>query len=128
MKVEVEVPDEFQSTCIGLLNQRKGQMQNSETRDGTTTIEAHVPLSSMFGFSTALRSGTQVRVGGGLSAESRCWAPEVTPAWGVCVCVCVCVVQGKGEFTMEYKEHSPVPRDLADKLCKQYQESQQQGR
>lgn len=89
MKVEVEVPEEFQSTVIGLLNQRKGQLQNSETRDGSTVIEAHVPLSSMFGFSTALRSGTQ----------------------------------GKGEFTMEYHSHSPVMRDFADQLRKEYQAS-----
>ena len=62
MKVEVTVPHEFQGMGISLLNKRKGQLTGSETGDMGVVIEADVPLSHMFGFSTDLRSGTQVRI------------------------------------------------------------------
>lgn len=59
MKVEVSVPHEFQGVGIALLNKRKGQMTGSEAHDMVVVIEADVPLSQMFGFSTDLRSATQ---------------------------------------------------------------------
>ena len=59
MKVEVTVPHEFQGVAIGLLNKRKGQLTGSEAQDMVVVVEADVPLSSMFGFSTDLRSATQ---------------------------------------------------------------------
>lgn len=59
MKVEVEVPHEFQGVGISLLNKRKGQLTGSETHDMGVSIQADVPLSAMFGFSTDLRSATQ---------------------------------------------------------------------
>jgi elongation factor G len=59
MKVEVAVPHEFQGTGIALLNKRKGQLTGTETHDLTVVVEADVPLSQMFGFSTDLRSATQ---------------------------------------------------------------------
>ena len=59
MAVEVNVPHEFQSVCIGLLNKRKGQLTGSEAHDVSVIMQADVPLSSMFGFSTDLRSATQ---------------------------------------------------------------------
>ncbi len=60
MKLEVSAPTEFQGSVIGILSKRKGQMQGSETIDASVVIEAAVPLSQMFGFSTELRSATQV--------------------------------------------------------------------
>lgn len=59
MDVEVMVPTEFQGTAIGLLNKRKGQLYNQEAGDMNVTLQCHVPLAAMFGFSTDLRSVTQ---------------------------------------------------------------------
>lgn len=59
IQVEVEVPVEFQGTAIGLLNKRKGALNSQDTGTQTVVINADVPLSSMFGFSTDLRSSTQ---------------------------------------------------------------------
>lgn len=59
MKVEVETPDEYQGFVIGDLSSRRGIIQGSETNDqGDTIVNALVPLSEMFGYSTDLRSGT----------------------------------------------------------------------
>lgn len=59
MKVVVETPEEFQGAVQTTLIRRRGMIQGSETTYGTTAIEAHVPLSDMFGYSTELRSATQ---------------------------------------------------------------------
>ncbi len=61
MKVDVTVPDDYLGTVIGDLNGRRGQIQGQETRNGVTQIEALVPLASMFGYATDLRSSTQGR-------------------------------------------------------------------
>lgn len=59
MKVGVEGPTEFQGNVFGSLNQRRGIIVSS-TEDGSfCQIEAEVPLSEMFGYSTVLRSLTQ---------------------------------------------------------------------
>ncbi|NOT77908.1 MAG: elongation factor G [Bacteriovoracaceae bacterium] len=57
MKVEVETPDEYQGGVIGDLSSRRGIIQASESNDqGEVTINALIPLSEMFGYSTVLRS------------------------------------------------------------------------
>ena len=61
MKVSVIVPDEYLGTVIGDLNSRRGQIQGQESRPGATQIDALVPLASMFGYATDLRSNTQGR-------------------------------------------------------------------
>jgi elongation factor G len=59
MKVSVEGPTEFQGNIYGSINQRRGIISSS-TEDGTfSRVEAEVPLSEMFGYSTVLRSLTQ---------------------------------------------------------------------
>jgi len=59
MKVSVEGPTEFQGNIFGSINQRRGIISSS-TEDGTfSRVEAEVPLSEMFGYSTVLRSLTQ---------------------------------------------------------------------
>ena len=59
MRVSVESPSEFQGAVLGTINQRRGMIL-SATEDGAfTVIEAEVPLSEMFGYSTVLRSATQ---------------------------------------------------------------------
>ncbi len=61
MKVSVIVPDDYMGDVIGDLNSRRGQIQGMEPRNGATQIDAFVPLSSMFGYATDLRSRTQGR-------------------------------------------------------------------
>ncbi|WIA10608.1 hypothetical protein OEZ85_010791 [Tetradesmus obliquus] len=59
MKVEVTVPVEFQGIVMGDLNRRKGMILDSRQEAEDAVIEAMVPLNSMFGYSTVLRSNTQ---------------------------------------------------------------------
>lgn len=61
MKVVVTTPDDFLGDVIGDLNARRGQVQGMENRNGSTSVTAQVPLSSMFGYATDLRSRTQGR-------------------------------------------------------------------
>ena len=61
MKVAVIVPDEYMGDVIGDLNSRRGQIQGMEALSGSQQINAFVPLSNMFGYSTDLRSKTQGR-------------------------------------------------------------------
>lgn len=56
MKVEVTTPDEYQGDILGDLNRRRGKVQNMETKGNATFVHAHVPLSEMFGYATAIRS------------------------------------------------------------------------
>ncbi|MBZ5708561.1 elongation factor G [Nannocystis pusilla] len=59
MKVAVETPEEFQGGIQGGLVRRRGNIINSESSMGISVIEAHVPLATMFGYSTELRSMSQ---------------------------------------------------------------------
>ena len=59
MKVVVETPTEFQGAVMGLLNQRRGIIIGAQDEGPMSVVEAQVPLSEMFGFSTVLRSSTQ---------------------------------------------------------------------
>ncbi|KAI9207573.1 P-loop containing nucleoside triphosphate hydrolase protein [Polychytrium aggregatum] len=93
MEVSVTGPAEYQGAIIGLLNKRKGTIEDSEVRDEYIEIQARVPLNDMFGFSTDLRS----------------------------------ITQGKGEYSMEYKEHAPVTMDVQKKLVDEYQRARAQA-
>ena len=59
MKVSITAPTEFQGNIFGLINQRRGVIVDSTDENNTSTVNAEVPLSEMFGFSTILRSSTQ---------------------------------------------------------------------
>ena len=61
MKVSVTAPDDYLGDVIGDLNSRRGQVLGMENRTGSTQVDANVPLSSMFGYATDLRSKTQGR-------------------------------------------------------------------
>jgi len=61
MKVEIEVPEEYMGDVIGDVNRRRGQVNSMEDVHGIKKINAFVPLSEMFGYSTDLRSMTQGR-------------------------------------------------------------------
>ena len=61
MKVVVTAPDEYMGDVMGDINARRGQIVGSEIRNGAAVIESNVPLSTMFGYATDLRSKTQGR-------------------------------------------------------------------
>ncbi|MCO5226583.1 MAG: elongation factor G [Thermomicrobiales bacterium] len=61
MKVEITTPDDFMGDVIGDINARRGQIAGMEERAGAQVINCFVPLSSMFGYTTDLRSMTQGR-------------------------------------------------------------------
>ena len=61
MKVVVTVPEEYMGDVIGDINSRRGTIQGMEAAFGAQQINAFVPLSSMFGYATDLRSKTQGR-------------------------------------------------------------------
>jgi elongation factor G len=59
MKVAVEGPTEFQGSVMGSINQRRGMIIGTNEEGSYSVVEAEVPLSEMFGYSTVLRSLTQ---------------------------------------------------------------------
>jgi elongation factor G len=61
MAVEVLTPEEYLGDVMGDINGRRGKIQNLESRYGTQIVHAHIPLSSMFGYATQLRSMSQGR-------------------------------------------------------------------
>ncbi|MFK5926347.1 MAG: elongation factor G [Desulfuromusa sp.] len=61
MAVEVVVPEEYMGDVIGDLSSRRGRIMGMDARGGAQIVESHVPLSSMFGYATDLRSATQGR-------------------------------------------------------------------
>jgi elongation factor G len=61
MAVEVFVPEASMGEAIGDLNARGGKIESINAKTGNQIIKAIVPLSKMFGYSTALRSATQGR-------------------------------------------------------------------
>ncbi len=75
MKVEVLVPQDFMGDVIGDLNGRRGKIHGMKARGGSQVVDATVPLSEMFGYSTDLRSKTQGRATYSMEFESY----EVVP-------------------------------------------------
>ena len=61
MKVEVEVPEDFIGNVIGDLISRRGQIESQSTEQGLAKVASKVPLASMFGYATDIRSKTQGR-------------------------------------------------------------------
>jgi elongation factor G len=61
MKVEATTPEEFLGTVLGDLNSRRGHVEGMEARGNAQVVRAYVPLASMFGYTTDLRSATQGR-------------------------------------------------------------------
>ena len=59
MKVSIEGPTEFQGNVFAMINQRRGVILASTEEGNFARVDAEVPLSEMFGFSTVLRSNTQ---------------------------------------------------------------------
>jgi elongation factor G len=61
MAVEVVTPEDFLGDVIGDINSRRGRIEGLEPRGNAQVIRAHVPLATMFGYATDLRSTTQGR-------------------------------------------------------------------
>lgn len=61
MKVEVVTPEDFLGTVLSDLNSRRGHVEGMEARGNAQVVKALVPLASMFGYTTDLRSATQGR-------------------------------------------------------------------
>src|SRR4051794_11595742 len=61
MAVEVLTPEDYVGTVIGDLSSRRGRVETQEPRGNAIAVQASVPLSSMFGYATDLRSNTQGR-------------------------------------------------------------------
>jgi elongation factor G len=76
MKLVVTTPDEFVGAVNGDINRRRGIIVSSDLRGNTRVIEAEVPLSEMFGYTTELRSMTQGR--GSSVMEPLKYAPAPT--------------------------------------------------
>jgi elongation factor G len=55
MKVEVEMPREYQGAVVGDLNSRRGMILETEARDTCAVVRAQLPLASMFGYATVVR-------------------------------------------------------------------------
>jgi len=76
MEVEVVTPDEYMGDIIGDLNGRRGRIGQMGQRNDAQVINAHVPLSEMFGYSTDLRSLSQGRAIYTMQFESYEPVPE----------------------------------------------------
>jgi elongation factor G len=61
MRVDILTPRDFMGEVIGDINARKGEVDSVSPKGPVTEIRAHVPLRSLFGYSTDLRSATQGR-------------------------------------------------------------------
>jgi elongation factor G len=61
MSVEVLTPDDFMGEVMGNLSARRGRVSGMEARGSAQAIAAEVPLATMFGYSTDVRSMTQGR-------------------------------------------------------------------
>lgn len=67
MRLEVEVPEEYQGSVTGHLSSKRGVITQTDAREGLAIISAEVPLASMFDYANELRSMTQGK--GGFSME-----------------------------------------------------------
>ena len=75
-KVEVTTPEEYMGDVIGDLNSRRGQVSGMNDRNNAKIINAHVPLSEMFGYATDLRSKTQGRASYSMEFEKYVQVPR----------------------------------------------------
>ncbi|MCX6785281.1 MAG: elongation factor G [Candidatus Komeilibacteria bacterium] len=76
MKIEVVTPEEFMGDVIGDLNSRRGQINEMSDRGQTKVIDGLVPLASMFGYVTALRSLTQGRASSNMEFSHYAEVPK----------------------------------------------------
>jgi elongation factor G len=73
MKVDIVTPDDYLGDFVGDLQQRRAVIARTDNRGRVSSIEAHVPLNELFGYSSAMRSLSQGRAG--CSMEPLAYAP-----------------------------------------------------
>ena len=61
MTVEILVPNEYSGSIVSDINARRGQINNIEAKGHLQAIQAHLPLSELFGYETDIRSLSQGR-------------------------------------------------------------------
>jgi elongation factor G len=76
MRVEVTMPEEFMGDVIGDLNARRGHIEGMDNRSGTQIVRAFVPLATMFGYVTDLRSMTQGRASSSMEFSHYAEVPK----------------------------------------------------
>lgn len=76
MKVEVYVPEEYMGEILGDLSSRRAKIEHLEPQGGVQVIRAHVPLATMFGYATTMRSLTQGRANYNMSPSHYEQVPE----------------------------------------------------
>lgn len=76
MKVEVTTPEEFMGDIIGDLNARRGRIESMEDRFGAKVVTGYVPLGSMFGYTTDIRSMTQGRASSSMELDHYAEVPN----------------------------------------------------
>ena len=76
MLVEVESPEEYQGSVVGDISSRRGVIRGIDSRDKDCIISATVPLSEMFGYSTAVRSLTAGKATYSMEFESYSPSPR----------------------------------------------------
>jgi elongation factor G len=69
MKVETVTPEDFLGAVLGDLNSRRGRVEGMEARGNAQVVKAYVPLATMFGYTTDLRSSTQGRATSSMEFE-----------------------------------------------------------
>jgi len=76
MKVEVVTPEEFMGDVNGNLSSKRGQIDSMDDRGGNKVINAKVPLSEMFGYTTTLRSMTEGRASATMEFDHYAVVPQ----------------------------------------------------
>ena len=76
MKLEVTVPEENLGDIVGDLQQRRAMIVRTHVRGKNTVIEAHAPLASLFGYSSAMRGLSQGRATCSMEPHSYGPAPD----------------------------------------------------
>ncbi len=77
MKVEVVTPEKFMGDVNGNISSKRGQVESMEDRgEGMKVIEAKVPLSEMFGYTTTLRSMTEGRATSAMEFDHYSTVPQ----------------------------------------------------
>jgi len=76
MKMEVITPEQYMGDVIGDISAKRGQIQEMTERGGAKVVKAIVPLASMFGYATSLRSMTQGRASYTMEFEHYAECPK----------------------------------------------------